>query len=434
MIIKVYPAPGDGRKRESRMFAIKLFFANLTKKMWPKVTFFALLAVVSILLSLLLRQYIPKSFADTIGADTVEPILGILASSMLAVTTFSLTTMLSAFSSASSSVTPRSTQLLMQDSTTQNVLATFLGSFLFSLLGIIGISAGVYDGSGRFVLFLMSLCVVALILFTLIRWIERLTKLGRLGETTKTVEDAATNAMCQWTDAPSLGASPLTADHRHLLEQAKLPEVRPEDYAYIQFLDVKKLSELARKNNWRIFVRSVPGAFVGPESILAWVDGELEEANADKIRSAFVMADERTFEQDARFGVCVLAEIALRALSPAVNDPGTAIDVIGRLVRLLAVFAKQKAGKPMYPNVWIPPLEVADLFEDAFAPMLECCGNLYDVHMRLLKALRSLHAVDVPAYRREAALYISMLLRKAEQSGMLEEEKQKIRSVAAAFV
>jgi uncharacterized membrane protein len=53
----------------------------------------------------------------------------------------------------------------------------------------------------------------------------------------------------------------------------------------------------------------------------------------------------RSFAQDPRFCLSVMAEIACRALSPAVNDPGTAIDVIGRGVRILSAYAQNKSDE-----------------------------------------------------------------------------------------
>ena len=55
---------------------------------------------------------------------------------------------------------------------------------------------------------------------------------------------------------------------------------------------------------------------------------------------AFIVGDDRTFREDPRFGLVTLAEIAARALSPAVNDVGTAIDIVGTFVRLLARWAE----------------------------------------------------------------------------------------------
>ena len=54
----------------------------------------------------------------------------------------------------------------------------------------------------------------------------------------------------------------------------------------------------------------------------------------------FVLGNDRQFDEDPRFGLIVLSEIASRALSPAVNDPGTAIGIIGRLVRLFVLWSE----------------------------------------------------------------------------------------------
>ncbi|MFM0339824.1 DUF2254 family protein [Paraburkholderia fungorum] len=68
--------------------------------------------------------------------------------------------------------------------------------------------------------------------------------------------------------------------------------------------------------------------------------------NHDDVRSAFSVDVRRSFEQDPRFGISVLTEIASRALSPAVNDPGTAIDVIGRGIRILSLWEQPHDQKP----------------------------------------------------------------------------------------
>ena len=131
---------------------------------------FSLLAIATALVAIVAEPYIPRDVPTKIGADAVDNILGIIASSMLAVTTFSLSTMVSAYSAATSNVTPRATRLVMEDSTTQNVLATFVGSFLYSLVAIIALSTGAYGETGRVVLFIVTIVVIALIVVTLLRW------------------------------------------------------------------------------------------------------------------------------------------------------------------------------------------------------------------------------------------------------------------------
>ena len=75
----------------SFIFQIRLLFLRANKLLWVKATYFALLAIVTAIASIYLGEFVPFDIFQKIGADTVDTILNILASSMLAVTTFSLT-------------------------------------------------------------------------------------------------------------------------------------------------------------------------------------------------------------------------------------------------------------------------------------------------------------------------------------------------------
>ncbi len=122
---------------------------QVTRKLWVRATAFSLLAVATALVAVWFKRYIPQDIPAKIGADAVDNLLNILAVSMLSVTIFSLSTLVAALASATSNVTPRATRLLTEDSTAQNALATFLGAFLFSLVGIIALQTGLYGDTGR---------------------------------------------------------------------------------------------------------------------------------------------------------------------------------------------------------------------------------------------------------------------------------------------
>ncbi len=409
------------------MFKVKIFLIGLVKKMWPKVTAFALLGVASAFLAVLLRNRIPDDIAYPIAQETVGTILNILASSMLAVTTFSLTVMVSAYSSATTTVSPRATQLVVQDHTAQNVLSTFLGTFLFSLVGIIALNANVYQDKGRVVLFITTLLVVVIMVIALIRWIDRLTKIGRVGETTRLVEEAATKSLKQRAEAPCLGCNRL--DYSEVAWPVKHDVAAPE-FGYVQFIDTEDLGKIADANDCDIHVLAVPGRYVTPKTALArtskQVDGDVET----KIRKAFTVAGERAFEQDPRFGICVLAEIAVRALPPTTNDPGTAIDVLGRLVSALAAFVQNREEVVKCKRVWVPPLDIDDLFNDAFGTIAHDSANMLSVQVRLQKCLHYLHELDVDEYRENAVKYSRLALMYTDRSNLLDMQKQELRDLA----
>lgn len=191
------------------MTSVKFTILALAKKIWPKVTAYALLGVLSALVAVIFKGYIPEELSKIVGAETAGNILTILASSMLAVTTFSLSTMVSAYGAATTNVTPRATRLITEDKTTQNALSTFLGTFLFSLVGIIALNMGLYEGGGRFILFVFTIATVIFIVVTFIRWIDRLTTLGRVNETNGLIEKAATKALTLRAHKPPMAATAL---------------------------------------------------------------------------------------------------------------------------------------------------------------------------------------------------------------------------------
>jgi uncharacterized membrane protein len=96
----------------------------------------------------------------------------------------------------------------------------------------------------------------------------------------------------------------------------------------------------------------------------------------------------------------VLAEIASRALSPAVNDPGTAIDVINRGFRLLVPWKGYKFADSdeqiIYRHVRVPELELGDLLDDIFMPIERDGTNMIEVQLRLLG--RSLWRRSIPSF------------------------------------
>ncbi len=408
--------------------------SQVARRIWFRASLFSLLAIATALVAILIRNYIPGDLPTKIGADAVDNILEIIASSMLTVTTFSLSTMVSAYSAATTNVTPRATKLVMEDTTTQNVLATFVGSFLFSLVGIIALSTGAYGESGRLVLFVVTIAVIVLIVVTLLRWIDHLSRLGRLTETTERVEKVTIAAMRSRRQRPYLGCHPL------MNAPSDVPPIaRPVFFStigYVQHLDARALSKIAKSATGRIFVAAIPGELIGPTVPVAWVDGLQEQDQEEKIRSCFAVGDTRSFDQDPRFGASVLAEIASRALSPAVNDPGTAIDVISRTIRVLAVWVEpvdpEVEKEVLYPNVYVPPLEVGDLFDDLFTPIARDGAGIVEVGLRLQKAFQTLAKFDDGGCRRHAKRHSIEALRRSQTALSFDGDMERVKTCADA--
>ncbi|MGI1664241.1 DUF2254 domain-containing protein [Palleronia sp. KMU-117] len=409
------------------MFGKYLWHLRRTlRRIWVRVSAFALLALAVAAVAPLIGPAVPPGWGTRLGASSVEQVLTILASSMLAVTTFSLSIAVSAFAAAANTATPRATALLQEDPTTQNVLATFLGAFLFSLVALIALQAGYYDEAGRFILFAATGAVVVVVVVALLRWITHLTSFGRMGDTLDRVEAAAAEALAERLAAPYLGGAPLLGD---------IPSgVRPiaaDTVGYVQHIDMAALAACAKEAGVRVWLAALPGAFVHPARPLLSIEGAApSEDRVARIRAAFSIGRDRSFDQDPRFGLIVLAEIASRALSPAVNDPGTAIATIGRLVRVLMTWSEPVDPEVNWPEVVVPPLVASDMIEDAFLPIARDGAGVVEVQLRLQKGLAAL-AARSPAVFGEAATALSAsAVARCRAAGMAPEDLARVEAAS----
>lgn len=359
---------------------------RVARKIWFRAALYSVGAIVLALAARVLAPIMPDIFSSNIGQDSVGQILQILASSMLAVTTFSLTAMVQAYSSATTQGTPRATQLMLADNTSQNALSTFLGGFLFSIVGIVALSTGYYDPKARTILFIGTVFVIAMIVITLLRWISHVTGFGRMNDVIDRVEDAATEAMRAQAAEPWFGGMP-----PRQWEPDAIP-VRPLVTGYVTLIDTAKLARIADGYDLYIHVQSLPGAMVHPGRPLLWVEGTVDGAVRDSLISAFTVEQHRNFDQDPRLGLIALSEIASRALSPAVNDPGTAIAVLNATQRVfLTLFDPDETDRAEpNPRLFVPELSVAELVEDAYRPIARDGADNIEVQIRLQKTLAAL--------------------------------------------
>lgn len=396
------------------------------QKVWLRVVALALLSVLSAVLAQVLAPYVPPLIAIKTGSDAVSQILQILASSMLAVTTFSLSIAVSGFSAAADSATPRATALLQEDTTTQNVLATFIGAFLFSLLGLIALNAQLYNQSGKVVLYLFTIAIVLLVVVALIRWIGHLMSFGRMDNTLDRVERATANALKKRLNDPYLRGCQMKGDI-----PADAVAVDAVATGYVEYVDMGALQAVADEFEGEIFVTRIPGSFVVERGPLVHVLAkDLSDTAIERLQAAFSIGSQRVFDEDPRFGLIVLSEIASRALSPAINDPGTAISVLGRLVRILSHWKERAEPEVDYPAVHVIPINPAEALQDGFRPIARDGAAIVEVQIRLQKALIAIRQSVPEAFDAPAADLADYALSLAEKANLPAPEIASLRLLA----
>ncbi|MFO7913380.1 MAG: DUF2254 domain-containing protein [Desulfotignum sp.] len=414
---------------------VSFLLNRIQERLWVKPLLFSVLSIAAVFGARLADLTGLDRAVPHISKESVDTLLSVMASNMLVMATFAVGSMVAAYASASNTASPRAFSLVIADDSSQKALSAFVGAFIFSIVALVAITEGYYGKAGLFMLFLMTITVFGIVIFTFMRWVDRIARLGRLGNTIDKVEKATADALarCQIASANHAAAFDFTRVTGH--------GVFSDSVGYVQRIDVAELHTWAEEAETRITVMVQPGSFVTPERPMAYIDRThpvVTDADCRRICDAFQIGRERTFDEDPRFGLIVLSQIAGRALSPAVNDPGTAINIIGILVRLFFLWNRSRekttASDVKYDRVAVLSLSVKDMFDDAFTAITRDGSGSVAVMIRLQKALKTLAAAGDNAMYNAAVLHSKRALSCAKKNLVLPEDLAGVRNIAEAFL
>jgi uncharacterized membrane protein len=249
------------------MSQIAFHIRQILQRMWFLPAAFSLFAILTVLVAYYLAGFAPEKLPFTMPSDGVASILTILATSLLTVAVFALSTIVSALSSASASTSPRAVPLIVGDRSAQTSISVFIGAFLFSIVGIIGLNSGVFSEAGRLFLFAVTVLVVILVVAALIRWIGQISAIGRVHETIDRVENATADAFAA------------LSKHRYFDCRLQQPDdldgnpVISPKLGYVQHLDASRLQRVADEHDLTVAVTARPGTFASPDRPLMLVKG-----------------------------------------------------------------------------------------------------------------------------------------------------------------
>lgn len=370
-------------------------FREYSRKLWVRVVVMGFMSVVALAVAQVIEDFVPREVSRSLNGAAADRLLDIIANAMLAGTIFAITVMVSVYRSSSTQWTPRVHRLIIQDRTTQNTLAVFIGAYLYALVAIILRELGVFDDNSAFVLFIMTVLVLGVIVLYLISWVLHLQGFGSLIDTTRQIEKVTRAQFRDRLANPCLGARALTGD---LPGGATI--IRASESGFIQQIYPEALNSAARAHGVALYLTRNIGAFVYiNEPLLCAVKiakPKDSEHDSDSLESAvhanIRLGDVRTFDQDPRFGLLVMGEIGSRALSPGVNDPGTAIDVITRIGRILSTYKDETATEreTLLDHLYVAPLDPADLLQDGFGALSRDGAGVVEVQQRLQQTLNAL--------------------------------------------
>lgn len=320
------------------------------EKFWLTPAIFSLLAValsigffyVDLLLVDQFKEYIPSILLTKV--DLAKTIMGTLAGALLTMSTFTFSTILVVLTMYSAQFSPRALKNFVHDPMTWRVLGIFLGGFIYNTLSLLFMRDDLYthDVLSTFVgIAIAFFCLGTFAYF--IHYIATTVQVSKLIEAL--IKDAEEVISYYGDFEEQCTVAAISPDWNPV---GVIETVNAETSGYLQFLSFEKLLNHAHKNGFKVDVLVCIGDYIYEGKPLMNI--YKKDGQDPDVSSYYSIGGERSAEQDLPYALQKLVEIALRAISPGINDPNTANDIIVRIGRLLGKMAHIQHGEVVLAN------------------------------------------------------------------------------------
>jgi len=338
--------------------------------------------------------------------QVAQVILGGIAASIMTVVSIVFAILLMTLTLASMQFSPRIIVSFAKDRVTQWTLGIFLGTFSYCMAALPTARslprpfAPVATVSGAM---LLALACVSWLLF-FIHHISQAISVSHIVDRIASETEAMIDEMMPW---------PHKADGRIETDQVDFSTwdtpVLSDTSGYIRFIDTGRLVALSKSYHVKAQVIRRVGQFVpaGTPILMVYKGDRLSPENSAELRSAFDLGPSRTLQQDVEFGVLQIVDIALKAISPAVNDPSTGVTCVDQLSRIMIRFASREPpvsllyDPPGVIRASIPWTDFDRLLTAAFEQIRLYSTADIAVSLRMLRALGDIASSTLdPVHRR----------------------------------
>lgn len=420
------------------------YWIRLTSSFWFVPSLMACGAALLALISIALDKTVTDQWLRAIGwvysggAEGASAVLGTIAGSMITIAGVVFSMTLIALSLASSQLGPRMLRNFMRDTANQVVLGTFIATFVYCLLVLLTIR---HENEGAFVPQLsvsMGVLFALASLGVLIYFIHHVSVSIQadqvVAQIAKELIAAIDRLFPQHTGQTASQPADVLSEPDQMFSQATGTITADAD-GYLQLIEGDALVALAKQANVVLQLQRRPGHYLvcGSPLVRVWPEMRISKKFAAQVNAAFVLGHQRTAVQDIEFAVLQLVEIAVRALSPGVNDPFSAIVCVDRLGSALSRLAQRDIPSPQrfddkgQLRLVVSTTTFAGIVDAAFNQIRQSGRSSPAVTLRLLETI----SVIAPATRRlqdQAALrrQAEMIVQAAHDALPEQQDRQAV--------
>lgn len=343
------------------------------------------------------------------SVDDARAILSSITSSLLTVTTVTFSIIMVALVLASQQYSPRVIRNLMRDSRPQYVLGLFIGTFLYSLL-VLAQTSSIQDRV--FVPLISILFSVILTLASIVAFIFFIHHVAESIQASNIIGQAAASTLALLGERfpASVGDPGDDAALERSRPAGKPVAVASPQAGYVQAVDAVLLLNISARDDLVVEMARAIGDFVpaGNPLLYVWAELPLAPAQVAELQNTYEIGAERTFFDDILYGFRQLVDIALRAISPAINDPTTACMSIDHMANILVQAARQPdPAQQRYDQsgrlrVIARGVDFAHMLDSAFSQIRQYSAGEVAVTLRLLESLAEIALASAEPERQAA--------------------------------
>ncbi len=333
-------------------------------------------------------------------------------------------------------------RVFLADRTTQIVLAMFAGTFVYCIAAALSIPpASVEFAPPQLTptvgLYLMIATFATLIL--LVQHVSTMLQAPNIAAAAGAQLQEVVHAEIPGEATEETGPPANVQAAPSMLKVGAGYPVTVNGIGYVQAADPEILLSLAQENNLVISVVRKPGAFVrsGDVVALVWPAEQVDARLTTLISRTFRIGNQRTPTQDVECAVNQLVEMAVRAMSPAINDPFTAMTCLDHMALGLSVFVQQGGESASTYDEFgqlrlvFQPVTFAELLSAAFDMLRHASCDNASVLLHMLKAIDTIGAATKSLEsRRELVRHVGLIQAESKAGHLIEEDMERIEQIA----
>jgi uncharacterized membrane protein len=345
-----------------------------------------------------MNRWVPAAlFPNHFDPQVAQAILGDIATAVMTVVSIVFAILLMSLTLASMQFSPRIIVSFAKDRVTQWTLGIFLGTFSYCIAALPAArfiparTEPVITVMGAMLLSFACVCWLLFFIHHISQAISVNYIVDRIAmETEAIIEDLMPLPAKPPTGVPT-ERFPIAPDETAVVSKIS---------GYVRFVDVAALMAFATKNRITIRVLRRVGHFIpeGVPLLMVSRPERLEDEDLTELLGAFDLGPSRTLQQDVEFGVLQIVDIALKAISPAVNDPSTGICCVDHLGRLMIRYGSKQVPEATYydlagnARVYLAWITFSRMLDSAFEQIRMYARSDAAVSLRLLRALNDIAA------------------------------------------